>query len=43
MAGIEEVVVVASDKELIAACRAEGIEVMNPEENGAMQRLRRLR
>jgi predicted nucleic acid-binding protein len=43
MAGIEELAVVASDKELIAACRAEGIEVMNPEENGGMEKLRRLR
>lgn len=42
-AGSQQVVVVTSDREMIATSEAEGIEVLNPEEDASLDRLRGLR
>ncbi|MBI4312796.1 MAG: type II toxin-antitoxin system VapC family toxin [Chloroflexi bacterium] len=39
----QRLVVVASDQEIITACRAEGWSVLNPEDEQAVQALRNLR
>lgn len=39
----ESLIVLTSDKELLAACQAEGIGTLNPEDADAQERLQRLR